>query len=155
MEANNKCKQPQIKKGNLQQANDTIMILLTIYSITQFLNLYKLNLLHDDDDKTLILIFFAGGTVSEEEQKDAGHFDPLHHSHRSNYYSFWNKVLIMHSSGFCFLCGCLWCICVDLDLLVSVLLKTKLTAFHSHQKRQEEFLVPLQVHFGLCGDICG
>lgn len=47
-------------------------------------------------------ISFAGGTVSEEKQKDAGHFDPIHHSHCSNYYSFWNKVLIMHSSGLCF-----------------------------------------------------
>lgn len=91
-----------------------------------------------------VFISFAGGTVSEEKPKDAGHFDPLRHSHGSNCYTFWNKVLIVPSSGFCFLCGCLLCICVDLDLL-SVLLKTKLTAFPfiPSRKRQEDFLVPL------------
>lgn len=73
-------------------------------------------------------MFFAGRTVPEEKQKDAGHFDPLCHSNCSNSYSFWNKVLILHSPGVCFLCGCLLCICVDLDS-VSVLLKTKMTAF--------------------------
>lgn len=78
-------------------------------------------------------IFFAGGTVPEEKQEDAGHFDPLCHSHCSYYYSFWNKVLILHSSSFCFLSGCLLCICVDLDS-VSVLPKTKMTAFHTHQE---------------------
>ena len=62
-------------------------------------------------------MFFAGGAVSEEKQKDAGHFDPGHHSHCSNYYSFWNKVLVLHSSGVCFLCGCMVCICLDLDLV--------------------------------------
>lgn len=67
----------------------------------------------------------AGGTVSEEKQKDAGHFDPLYHSHCSNYYSFWNKVLIMHSSGFCFLCGCFVVHMCGLGLGVLVLLKNK------------------------------
>lgn len=64
---------------------------------------------------TFCFIFSAGWAVPEEKQKDAGHFDPLCHSHCSNNYSFWDKVLILHSSGFCFLCGCLLCICVDLD----------------------------------------
>lgn len=31
--------------------------------------------------------------MSEEEPKDAGHFDPLRHRHRSNIYSFRNQVL--------------------------------------------------------------
>lgn len=53
----------------------------------------------------IILIFFSGRTVSEEKPKDAGHFDPFHHSHCSNYYSFWNKVLITHSSVFVFCLG--------------------------------------------------
>lgn len=93
------------------------------------------------------LFFFAGGTVSEEKQKDAGHFDPLCHSHCSNYYSFWNKVLIMHSSWlFVFCVGVLSCICVDLDS-VSVLLKTKLTAFHTRQETTKKRNVSLQVHW--------
>lgn len=76
---------------------------------------FKLKLCSEVQDLTFFFIFFAGGTVSEEKQKDAGHFDPLCHSPRSYYYSFWNKVLILHSSSFCFLSGCLLCICVDLD----------------------------------------
>lgn len=67
----------------------------------------------------VVLIFFAGGTVSEEKQKDAGHFDSLHHSHCSNNYSFWNKVFIMHSPDFGVMCGCLLCICVDFSVSVS------------------------------------
>lgn len=47
----------------------------------------------------------------------------------------------MHSSGFCFLCGCLLCICVDLDL-VWVLLKTMLTAFHTHQETSRRIPCP-------------
>lgn len=74
----------------------------------------------------------AGGAVSEEKQKDVGHFNPLRHSHCSNSYSFWNKVLVLHSTVcVCFLCGCMLCLCVDLDLDL-VLLKTKLTAFQTH-----------------------
>lgn len=63
-------------------------------------------------------IFFSGGAVSEEKQKDAGYFDPLCHSHCSYYDSVWNKVLILHSSSFWFLSGCLSCVCVDLAPVV-------------------------------------
>lgn len=95
-------------------------------------------------------IFFAGRTVPEEKQEDAGHFDPLCHSHCSYYYSFWNKVLILHSSSFCFLSGCLLCICVDLDSgLGSAQNEDDCLSYSPGNKDKEELWVSSQLHFGL------
>lgn len=117
------CNLPHLQTFAVKYINHCILVILT----------WNRKHLKYDIWLFVFLTFFAGGTISEEKQKDAGHFDPVCHSHCSNYYSFWNKVLVMHSSGVSFLCGCLLCICVDLHLVL-VLLKTKLNAFHIHQE---------------------